>query len=62
VRLVPKGAVVVKLGAFVGATVAGYVGWYAVARFGLMTEFIVSTIASGFGMYYGAKIAKKYAP
>jgi len=54
------GAVVVKLGGFVGATIAGYVGWYAVDRFGLMTAFIVSTIASGFGMYYGAKFARKH--
>lgn len=52
----------VKLGGFVGATLAGYVGWYLVVRFGYMTAFIVSTIASGFGMYYGAKIARRYAP
>jgi hypothetical protein len=59
--LFPGGAVV-KLGGFVGATLAGYVAWYLVVGFGYMTAFIVSTIASGFGMYYGAKIAKKYAP
>jgi hypothetical protein len=53
---------VVKLGGFVGATLAGYVAWYLVVGFGFMTAFIVSTIASGFGMYYGAKIAKRYAP
>ena len=61
-RVSIAGAVVVKLGGFVGATVAGYVGWYLVAGFGFMTAFIVSTIASGFGMYYGAKFARKYAP
>lgn len=52
----------VKLGGFIGATVAGYAAWYLVDGFGFMTAFIVSTIASGVGMYYGAKIAKRYAP
>ena len=52
----------VKLGGLVGATVVGYVAWYAVDGFGFMTAFIVSTIASGFGMYYGVKIARKYSP
>jgi hypothetical protein len=61
-RISFTGATVVKLGGFVGATVAGYVGWYLVAGFGFMTAFIVSTIASGFGMYYGVKFARKYAP
>jgi hypothetical protein len=56
------GADVVKLGGLVGATVVGYAAWYAVEGLGFMTAFIVSTIASGFGMYYGAKIARKYAP
>jgi hypothetical protein len=53
---------VVKLGGFVGATVVGYVACFAVDSFGFMTAFIVSTIASGFGMYYGAKLAKRYLP
>lgn len=54
----------VKLGAFVGGTVVSTVVWYLVEALGggFMTAFIVSTIASGFGIYYGVKIARKYAP
>jgi hypothetical protein len=53
---------VVKLAGLVGAMVAGYAAWFATSGLGFMTAFIVSTIASGIGMYYGAKIARKYAP
>ncbi len=49
-----------KIGAFAGATVAGYAGWYLGALAGTMTAFFVSTIASGIGMYYGVKFMKKY--
>lgn len=61
-RTLSQGDAVVKLGGFVGATVVGYIAWYAVDGFGFMTAFIVSTIASGFGMYYGVKIARRYVP
>jgi hypothetical protein len=61
-RTLSQGDAVVKLGGFVGATVVGYIAWYAVDGFGFMTAFIVSTIASGFGMYYGVKIARRYTP
>lgn len=44
------------LGTFVGSTV----GWYATAKFGFMTAFIVSTIAGGVGLYYGIKFARQY--
>ncbi len=52
----------VKFSGFLGATVVGYVAWWAVDDYGFMTAFIVSTIASGFGLYYGVKLAKKYLP
>jgi hypothetical protein len=53
-----------KLGAFVGGTVVSTVVWYLVEFLGggFMSAFIISTIASGFGIYYGVKIAKRYAP
>jgi hypothetical protein len=62
--LLTKGAVVVKLGGFVGGTVVSTLVWYLVEAIGggFMTAFIVSTIASGFGIYYGVKIARRYAP
>jgi hypothetical protein len=53
---------VVKLGGFIGATIVGYAAWFVFEGFGFMTAFIASTIASGVGMYYGAKIARRYAP
>ena len=48
------------IGILVGSTVGGAVGWVVGIPFGFMTAFIVSTIASGFGWYYGVKIVKKY--
>ena len=52
----------VKLGAGIGAFVASTVTGIVTARFGFMTSFLLSTVAGGFGMYYGAKIGRKYAP
>ena len=52
-----------KLLGFVGTTVASYAGWYAASLIpgaGFMTEFIVSTIAGGFGLYYGIKYAREH--
>ena len=51
-----------KVGGFVGGTVMSTVVWYLVEALGggFMTAFIVSTIASGFGIYYGVKIARRY--
>jgi len=48
------------IGILVGSTVGGAAGWVVGIPFGFMTAFIVSTIASGFGWYYGVKIIKKY--
>lgn len=63
-HLLTQGAVVVKLGGFVGGTVVSTLVWYLVEAMGggFMIAFIVSTIASGFGIYYGVKIARRYAP
>lgn len=49
-----------KLLIFVGAMVGSTIGWYLGAAIGTMTAFIVSTIASGAGMYAGAKVAQHY--
>jgi ABC-type phosphate transport system permease subunit len=49
-----------KLLGFVGSIVASYIGWYLAAPFGFMTAFIVSTVAAGFGLYYGIKYGKRY--
>ena len=51
-----------KLFGFIGGTAASYVGWYLASLIpgaGFMTEFIVSTIAWGFGAYYSVKWARQ---
>jgi hypothetical protein len=45
------------LGATVGGTITGGLGWWLASSFGFYTAFIVSTITTGFGMYYGRKWA-----
>ena len=42
------------VGMFVGSTI----GWFAAAKIGFMTAFIVSTVAGGVGAYYGVKLSK----
>ncbi|HET7040700.1 MAG TPA: hypothetical protein VFI13_01715 [Gemmatimonadales bacterium] len=52
-----------KLFGFLGTTVASYGGWYLASLIpgaGFMTEFIVSTIAGGFGLYYAVKYAREH--
>ena len=44
-----------KLLGFVGATVGGYAGW---ALGGTFLAFIVSMIGTGFGLYWGRRIAQ----
>ena len=41
----------------VGATLAGYAGWWIVSGSGPITAHLVSTVASGFGFFYGRKLA-----
>jgi hypothetical protein len=51
-----------KLFGFLGGFVASYLGWYLASLIpgaGIMTQFIVSTIAWGFGAYYGVKWARQ---
>jgi hypothetical protein len=50
-----------KLLVFVGATVGGYVGWWAGAPVGTMTAFMLSMVGTGAGMYLGRKVADHYA-
>lgn len=46
---------------FAGATVGGYAGWYIGKPFGFTMAFIVSMVGSGFGMYYGRQLAKRWS-
>jgi len=45
---------------FLGATIAGSLGWWIGAFVGIMTAFFVSVIGSGVGMYFGRRIARHY--
>jgi hypothetical protein len=47
-----------KLLGFVGATVGGYAGWALGALAGPFVAFIVSMIGTGFGMYWGRRLAQ----
>jgi hypothetical protein len=42
-----------KLLGWIGATVAGALGWWAGARVGVMTAAVVSAVATGAGLYAG---------
>jgi hypothetical protein len=46
-----------KLFGFLGATAGSAVGWWAGAHVGFMTAFIVSTIGTGAGIYWGRQLA-----
>lgn len=45
---------------FLGAAILGAIGWWIGDRVGLMTAFILSTIATGIGLYAGRRIARDY--
>jgi hypothetical protein len=49
-----------KLLAFIGATIGGAIGWWLAEGIGFMTAFMVSTVFSGVGIYYGRKIAQRF--
>jgi hypothetical protein len=44
------------------ATIAGSIGWWIGSGMGIMTAFIISTIATGFGAYYGRRFARNILP
>jgi uncharacterized membrane protein YeaQ/YmgE (transglycosylase-associated protein family) len=46
-----------KLAGFVGATIGGWIGWYAGALVGTFTAFIVSIVGTGFGIYAARRLA-----
>jgi hypothetical protein len=49
-----------KIGGVIGATVAGLVVGAATGRLGFVTSFMLSTVASGFGLYYGRQFFGRY--
>jgi hypothetical protein len=49
-----------KLFKFVGATIVSGIGWWLGAMVGIMTAVILSAIGTGFGIYWGGKVADHY--
>lgn len=49
-----------KLIVFITATVTGAIGWWLGEGAGIMTAFMVSTVFSGVGIYYGRKLAQRF--
>ena len=49
-----------KLFAFIGATVGSYAGWFIGAKVGITTAVMLSFVGTGFGIYYGRKIASNH--
>jgi hypothetical protein len=43
--------------AWVGATIVGALGWWAGARQGMFTAFVLSTVGTGVGVYLGRRLA-----
>jgi uncharacterized membrane protein YbhN (UPF0104 family) len=50
-----------KLMGFIGATLGSAVGWWLGAKVGMMTAFMVSTVGSGVGIYFGRRAAAHYS-
>ena len=46
-----------KLLAWVGATLLGAFGWWAGARAGMFTAFVLSMVGTGAGLYLGRRLA-----
>jgi hypothetical protein len=49
-----------KLFGLLGASAGGALGWWAGARVGLMTAFIVSVVGTGAGMYAARRVQDHY--
>ncbi|MEP6692235.1 MAG: hypothetical protein ABJD07_13830 [Gemmatimonadaceae bacterium] len=45
---------------FIGMNIAGGLGWWVGAYFGLWTAFFVSTVGTGFGLWAGRRLAAEY--
>jgi hypothetical protein len=49
-----------KLYSFIGATVGSYAGWAIGSPVGFTTAFMVSMVGTGFGIYFGRRVARHY--
>jgi len=49
-----------KIFKFIGATLVSGIAWWLGAMVGIMTAVILSAIGTGFGIYWGGKVADHY--
>jgi hypothetical protein len=49
-----------RLLGFVGATVGSAIGWWLGAHIGLGTAVVVSSVATGLGLWLGMRVATDY--
>ena len=47
---------------FLAAAVASAIGWWLGAKIGFMTAFLLSTLGTGLGLYYGMRAAREWLP
>lgn len=48
----------IRLLAFLGLTIGGWIGWSVGARFSLGAAILLSVVGTGLGMYVGRRIAR----
>ncbi len=49
-----------KLIVMVTTTVFSAIGWWAGAKIGIMTAFVLSMVGLGVGIWYGKRLAQKW--
>ncbi len=49
-----------KLMILIGTTLGSAIGWWLGSFVGMMTAFMVSTVGTGLGMYWGIRAAQRY--
>ena len=57
-----KGHTMTRLLGLIGAAIGSTIGWWLGARIGIMTAFLISTLGTGFGLYYGTRLARHWLP
>ncbi len=46
----------------IGAGIGSIFGWWLGANIGIMTAFLLSTVGTGLGLYYGSRAASQWLP
>ncbi|MDA1081664.1 MAG: hypothetical protein O2973_08290 [Gemmatimonadetes bacterium] len=49
-----------KLFVFIATTVGSSLDWWLGAKIGIMTGFVLMIVGTGFGIWYGVRLARRY--